>query len=141
MALSRRAVRGAGTGRRLSRRARAVRIAGTRDRGRADRLLQPDALRAVADRDAGYFRARFLSVRDRSFHPRLQANAAALCLRAGGIGRGAGERLQMERAVRARDLHRDRRSDPPDAGLAHALCRCQCAGLVPAGPVAGFPSS
>ena len=36
------------------------------------------------------------------------------------------------------DLHRHRRRDPADAGLAHAIRRRQCRRLVPAGSVAGF---
>ena len=42
------------------------------------------------------------------------------------------DRLQMERAVRARGLHRHRRRDPPDARLAHAIRRRPARRLVPA---------
>ena len=47
-------------------------------------------------------------------------------------------RLQMERTVSACRLHRDRRRDPPDARLAHAVRRRQGRRLVPARPVARF---
>ena len=46
------------------------------------------------------------------------------------------DRLQMERAVRARGLHRHRRCDPPDARLAHAVRRRPARGLVQARSVA-----
>ena len=50
--------------------------------------------------------------------------AAAACLvRAGRDRLRSVDRLQMERAVRARGLHRHRRGDPPDARLAHAVRR------------------
>ena len=42
-----------------------------------------------------------------------------------GLGFGLVGRLQMERIVSARDLHRHRRRDPADARLAHAICRRQ----------------
>ena len=48
--------------------------------------------------------------------------------------------LQMERPVSARRLHRDRCGDPPDAGLAHAVCRSrsQATGTGPiSGPISG----
>src|SRR5206468_6955830 len=41
------------------------------------RLFQPDAVRAVPDRDAGYFRAHLQSVRDRGVHAWLSKAAAA----------------------------------------------------------------
>ena len=46
--------------------------------------------------------------------------------------------LQMERPVSARNLHRHRRGDPPDAGLAHPVCRREAEGLVPARSLARF---
>ena len=42
-----------------------------------------------------------------------------------GLGFRSFDRLQMERVVRARCLHRHRRSDPSDAELAHAVRRRQ----------------
>ena len=51
------------------------------------------------------------------------------------------DRLQMERIVSARGLHRHRRRDPADARLAHAVCRRQRRRLVPArtcGPISGI---
>ena len=48
------------------------------------------------------------------------------------------DRLQMERAVRARGLHRHRRRDPPDARLAHAIRRRPAGRLVPARSLARF---
>ena len=90
------------------------------------RLLQPDAVRAIADRDAGYFCARpsACSPSRRSCtafgkrRPHLWFALDRVCLR-------SVDRLQMERAVRARGLHRHRGGDPPDAKLAHAICRRQ----------------
>ncbi|MGY4593409.1 putative membrane-bound dolichyl-phosphate-mannose-protein mannosyltransferase [Bradyrhizobium sp. GM22.5] len=55
----------------------------------------------------------------------------ALFAAAGSLFRLCG-RLQMERPVSARNLHRHRRGDPPDAGLAHPVCRREAGGLVPA---------
>ena len=55
-----------------------------------------------------------------------------------GPGLRSFDRLQMERIVRARGLHRHRRRDPPDAKLAHAVRRRQRRRLVPAricGPI------
>ena len=68
----------------------------------------------------------------RKARPHLWFALAGLALRSLG-------RLQMERVVCARGLHRHRRRDPPDAGLAHAVRRRQCRRLVPAGSVARFP--
>ena len=65
--------------------------------------------------------------------------AAAPRVRARGRRFRLLNRLQMERAVRARHLHRHRRGDPPDARLAHAVRRRQSRRLVPAGFVARFP--
>ena len=63
LALSGRAVRLARDRCDVSLRPGAVRRARARDRGGPARLLQPDAVRAIADRDAGYFRARLRPVR------------------------------------------------------------------------------
>ena len=116
----------------VSLRPRAVRRPGAGDRGKPARLLQPDAVRAIADRDAGYFRADLRPVRHRGVPPWLPAAAAASLVRAGRARFRLLDRLQMERAVRARGLHRHRGGDPPDAKLAHAICRRQCRRLVPA---------
>ena len=78
------------------------------------------------------YRADVRSVRHRRVHARLPAAAAACLVRAWPVSPSASRRLQMERIVSARRLHRHRRRDPPDAGLAHAICRRQCRRLVPA---------
>ena len=54
----------------ISAASRCSRRRGRRSR-RPARLFQPDAVRAVADRDAGYFRAHLQPVRDRGVHARL----------------------------------------------------------------------
>ena len=122
LALSKRAVRIARTRRGVSVRSGAVRGPGTGDRGLPARILQPDAVRAVANRDAGYFRACLLPVRDRRLHTRFPEAAAASLVRARRARLRLFDRLQMERAVRTRGLHRDRQHDPPAAKLAHAIC-------------------
>ena len=52
---------------------------------------------------------------------RKVAAASVVCARRGRLR--PVDRLQMERAVRARRLHRHRCCDPPDARLAHAVRR------------------
>ncbi len=120
--------------------ARAVRIAGARDRGRAvpssTRCCFVQSRIAMLDIFALTFGLFAIAAFIRGFRQTRPQSAFALA----GLARGAGECLQMERAVRARDLHRDRRSDPPAARLACALRRCRCGGLVPPGAVAGFPA-
>ena len=71
LALSGRAVRIARHRRGVSVRPGAVRRARAGDCGEPARLLQPDAVRAIADRDAGYFCARLQPVRHRGVHARL----------------------------------------------------------------------
>ena len=71
LALPGRAVRIAGDRRDVSLRPRAVRGARPRDRDGLARLLQPDGVRAVADRDAGYICAGVRPVGDRGVHARL----------------------------------------------------------------------
>ena len=75
LALSGDAVRRARDRRDLSLRSRAVRIARARDRGRADRGVQPDALCAGAHCDARHLCARLRSARDRRFHARLSTRS------------------------------------------------------------------
>jgi hypothetical protein len=105
--------------------------------GPAVRLLQPDGVRAVADRDAGYFRARVQPVGDRSIHLWLSETAAARLVCSRRAGFRSFDRLQMERTVCAGDLYRHRRRDPPDAKL--AVCRlCAEARQQPALAVMGF---
>ena len=52
---------------------------------------------------------------------RADAPASVVCARRGRLR--SVDRLQMERAVRARRLHRHHCRDPPDARLAHAVRR------------------
>ena len=68
----------------LFRRTGPVRSAGAGDRRGPDRVFQPDAVRAIADRDAGYFRAGLRPVRRRGLHPRVPEVAAASCVRSRG---------------------------------------------------------
>ena len=123
LALPGRAVRIAGDRRDVSLRPRAVRRARPRDRDGLARLLQPDGVRAIADRDAGYICAGVRPAGDRGVHARLSPSTAASLVRARRPRLRSLDRLQMERPVRARRLHRDRRRDPPDAKLAHAVRR------------------
>src|SRR5262249_36227598 len=69
---------------------------------------------------------------------RLSQEPSASVLRLVGARLRLRSRLQMERPVSACDLHRHRRGDPPDAGLAHGVCRSQGNRLVPARLLAGF---
>ncbi len=132
LALSGRTVRIARHRRGVSVRPGAVRGARAGDCSEPARLFQPDAVRAIADRDAGYFRAHLQPVRDRGVHAWLSKTAAASVVRACRDRLRPVDRLQMERAVRARGLHRHRRRDPPDAKLAHAIRRRPARRLVPA---------
>jgi hypothetical protein len=59
----------------------AVRGARARDRRRVARLFQPDGVRAIADRNAGYFCAGIRPVRDRCVHAWLPETATAAVVR------------------------------------------------------------
>ena len=118
LALSGRPVRIARHRRGISVRAGAVRGTGAGDRSEPARFFQPDAVRAIADRDAGYFCAHLQPVCHRRLHVWLSEAAAAFMVRAGRDRLRPVDRMQMERTVRARGLHRHRRGDPPDAKLA-----------------------
>ena len=62
---------------------------GSRDRRGVARLLQPDAVRAVADRDAGYFRARVRPVRRSRPSCTASGNSGRICWFAlAGLGFG-----------------------------------------------------
>ena len=73
---------------------------------------------------------------DRGVHAWLSKAAAASLVRARRDRLRPVDRLQMERAVRARGLHRHRRRDPPDARLAHAIRR-RAAAKTGTGPISG----
>ena len=88
LALSGRAVRIARDRRDLCLRPCVVRSTGAGDRIGADRFFQPDAVRAVADRDAGYFRARLQPVRDRGVHAGFSTRRPHFWFALAGLGFG-----------------------------------------------------
>ena len=102
-------------------------------------LLQPDAVRAVADRDAGCVLPRVRAAGMAAFLHGFRRERPHLLFLLAGLAFGFSIACKWSGLFVLADLHRHHRCDPADAGLAHAIRRCRCRRLVPARALAGLP--